>query len=361
MDLSEVQARTARRQGHARSSSIAGTTATPASIPLPITYPRRRPPGDHGRAGLRKLRRPAEAAVGLRAHLRYQRRDKPDAGGVDQDRSPGPLDLRGRRRGQLAAPRLWRRHPLLQCRPADDPRVFACGNWDAGLRVYDIRNPWQPKEVAYFDRADGGVPGWRASSRRSARSGSPPRRSLPRAQRAVPRAQVPGGRRARSGSFRLRAHSCRGHFDAARRKLRVRCCPFARPCSADPRSRAEQRSALHDGARQRAHAGRQRPRARCGRSAAAAGARHVRDRAELRCGRSWQWICEQAIDVSGVIADPPLALMADGTHGVVAARPAARSSAWTAAAAGSAPPSRLLNNRGVDLTLDPSDPSACCS
>jgi hypothetical protein len=32
----------------------------------------------------------------------------------------------------------------------DDPRVLACGNWAAGLRVYDIRNPWQPKELAYY-------------------------------------------------------------------------------------------------------------------------------------------------------------------------------------------------------------------
>src|SRR6476659_11372790 len=31
-------------------------------------------------------------------------------------------------------------------------------------------------------------------------------------------------------------------------------------------------------------------------------------------GGSWQWICEQAIDVSGVVADPPLAVMADGTQ-----------------------------------------------
>jgi hypothetical protein len=41
----------------------------------------------------------------------------------------------------------------------DDPRVLACGNWDAGLRVYDIRNPWLPKEVAYFDTPTGNLPG----------------------------------------------------------------------------------------------------------------------------------------------------------------------------------------------------------
>lgn len=41
----------------------------------------------------------------------------------------------------------------------EDPRVLACGNWDAGLRVYDIRNPARPKEVAYFDTPDGNMPG----------------------------------------------------------------------------------------------------------------------------------------------------------------------------------------------------------
>jgi len=41
----------------------------------------------------------------------------------------------------------------------DNPRVLACGNWDAGLRVYDIRNPWQPTEVAYFDTKAANMPG----------------------------------------------------------------------------------------------------------------------------------------------------------------------------------------------------------
>jgi hypothetical protein len=40
-----------------------------------------------------------------------------------------------------------------------DPRLLACANWDGGLRVYDIRNPWRPKELAYFDTASEGVPG----------------------------------------------------------------------------------------------------------------------------------------------------------------------------------------------------------
>lgn len=41
----------------------------------------------------------------------------------------------------------------------DDPRLLACGNWDGGVRVYDIRNPWRPKELAYFDVQGEGVPG----------------------------------------------------------------------------------------------------------------------------------------------------------------------------------------------------------
>jgi hypothetical protein len=41
----------------------------------------------------------------------------------------------------------------------DDPRLLACGNWEGGLRVYDIRNPWRPREVGYFDAPGEGMPG----------------------------------------------------------------------------------------------------------------------------------------------------------------------------------------------------------
>lgn len=40
-----------------------------------------------------------------------------------------------------------------------DPRLLGCGFWEGGLRVFDIRNPWRPKEVAYFDTGTGSVPG----------------------------------------------------------------------------------------------------------------------------------------------------------------------------------------------------------
>ncbi len=41
----------------------------------------------------------------------------------------------------------------------EDPRILACGFWEAGLRLFDIRNPWRPKEVAYFDTPTANVPG----------------------------------------------------------------------------------------------------------------------------------------------------------------------------------------------------------
>jgi len=41
----------------------------------------------------------------------------------------------------------------------EDPRLLACGFWDGGVRVFDIRNPWRPKEIAYFDTAEANVPG----------------------------------------------------------------------------------------------------------------------------------------------------------------------------------------------------------
>ncbi len=73
-------------------------------------------------------------------------------------------------------------------------------------------------------------------------------------------------------------------------------------------------------------------------------------------GRSWQWICEQVIDVSGVIADPPLAVMPDGTQVLLPPTGSALISmdqgcSWQRAG------EPLAGNRGVDLTLDPSDPA----
>jgi hypothetical protein len=41
----------------------------------------------------------------------------------------------------------------------DNPRFLSCGFWDGGVRVFDIRNPWRPKELAYFDTATANVPG----------------------------------------------------------------------------------------------------------------------------------------------------------------------------------------------------------
>jgi hypothetical protein len=79
-------------------------------------------------------------------------------------------------------------------------------------------------------------------------------------------------------------------------------------------------------------------------------------------GASWQWICEQAINVSGEY-DPPMAVAADGS--IVLLPPLAdadsglppggalvsrdRGCSWSAA------PAPLQGRRGVDLALDPSD------
>jgi len=34
-----------------------------------------------------------------------------------------------------------------------DPKMLACGYWGAGLRVFDVRNPAKPKEIAYYKPA----------------------------------------------------------------------------------------------------------------------------------------------------------------------------------------------------------------
>ena len=41
----------------------------------------------------------------------------------------------------------------------DDPRLLSCALWAGGVRLYDIRNPWRPKEVAYFNVPGTAVPG----------------------------------------------------------------------------------------------------------------------------------------------------------------------------------------------------------
>jgi hypothetical protein len=70
-------------------------------------------------------------------------------------------------------------------------------------------------------------------------------------------------------------------------------------------------------------------------------------------GESWQWICEQAVNVSGE-ADPPIALTEDGS--LVLLPPAGgtlishdRGCSWSPA------PPPLMGRRAIDLTLDPSD------
>lgn len=71
-------------------------------------------------------------------------------------------------------------------------------------------------------------------------------------------------------------------------------------------------------------------------------------------GASWSWICEQAIDVSGVIADPPLGLTEDGSLVLLPPTGSAlvshdRGCSWLRMG----PP--LAGRRGADLTVDPSD------
>jgi hypothetical protein len=38
-----------------------------------------------------------------------------------------------------------------------DPKILSCGYWGAGLRVFDVRNPYKPKEIAYYKPASQGT------------------------------------------------------------------------------------------------------------------------------------------------------------------------------------------------------------
>lgn len=66
----------------------------------------------------------------------------------------------------------------------------------------------------------------------------------------------------------------------------------------------------------------------------------------------WQWICEQSIDTSGVVADPPIALTGDGSLVLLPPTGSALIShdagcSWQRAAA------PLAGRQGIDLTLHP--------
>jgi hypothetical protein len=71
-------------------------------------------------------------------------------------------------------------------------------------------------------------------------------------------------------------------------------------------------------------------------------------------GASWAWICEQAIDISGVIADPPAGMSADGSLVLLPPTGSALIShdqgcSWRREPA-------QQDEQGVDLTAHPSDP-----
>ena len=72
-------------------------------------------------------------------------------------------------------------------------------------------------------------------------------------------------------------------------------------------------------------------------------------------GRSWSWICEKAIETSGVIADPPFGVVEDGslvllppTGGILTSHD--HGCSWAQAL------DSVTQQRGADLTVDPSDP-----
>jgi hypothetical protein len=55
----------------------------------------------------------------------------------------------------------------------DNATTLACANFEAGIRVYDIRNPRRPKEIAYFNPAAVTTPSPGSQNNRSAATGRP--------------------------------------------------------------------------------------------------------------------------------------------------------------------------------------------
>jgi len=59
-----------------------------------------------------------------------------------------PVDTFSRRGGRFGAHNLWENLPKEGCYKSD--RIVFGTFFNGGLRAFDLENPYQPKEVAYF-------------------------------------------------------------------------------------------------------------------------------------------------------------------------------------------------------------------
>ena len=238
--------------------------------------PRAGLPDDHRRARLGLLRRSGEAAVRLRAHLRHQRREEPDPGLEDQDRGGRPVHAarRSATGSSASAPTTATStgSTIRGCSRAASGRA-ACACSTSAIRGgrRSSRTSTPPRRAC---------PGWRGSWSSKRSSGSPP---CPGTFYVLKFADgVLDRDRARMSALAMTAgdSACCSAGCAGRcgRGLAGRCSRRA-PTAACP-------------ARPSSTSARAIPRI-CWR------APPIGLVQSFDGGASWQWICEQAINVSG--------------------------------------------------------------
>ena len=145
LDTSQVQARVPNPTMREISRLQWGSMSIPQNA-IPITI------NGHPYAGRdRRVRRPVRGR--RRPHHRHRRRDPPAGDLEHAPRGPPARELRRARPTTTGAHNPARATPATTatCPTRVDPGIVACSMILSGLRVFDIRDPAHPHEIAYFN------------------------------------------------------------------------------------------------------------------------------------------------------------------------------------------------------------------
>jgi hypothetical protein len=156
MDLTDVQARKPGATGKLI-SEIKWDDGNTSQFPVPVTYGGKNHVIITDELGSGNCNDPKKPQWGYARILNLSDEKNPKLASLIKTEAQDPSNCKGQ--GGLGDLQFGVGTHYCNVDRLNDPRVLACGNWDGGLRVYDIRNPAKPRELAYFDTAAGGMPG----------------------------------------------------------------------------------------------------------------------------------------------------------------------------------------------------------